>query len=724
MNWTGGRLKRHARSHGREELKVQKNFFARSCLRKQGNQVSPTPGADLPLQLKESSLWEAHLRGRQASLASLRPLLQQHSQDLGQSFQHGFKINATYTDTPRKASPNRTPFSRQERHCEIKGSSVKGDTRTGNVGKPASTRAVSTSMDNMKKKLLAQPDWLGLSTHRPARIDFPPTSDIAKIGRHRKITQSTDSDTKRPPLSHSGREHRTKAVIGKRKRSDHGGARSRPEDNNHNVASVRSQMHASTAIPQPLWNVNERQSEGVAQARASNHQVDLLPKDENRHQYRLLDDNLSLEDATSDLVSLDEARTLSSFDALKERYLELNRGRSFVKDRDHSNTGKFISQATFSGPIISRSDSCRDSLCTVQEYSSTTSRDFETTPSKRMSSLDNGTTLGSFGLPVTPTVEKNDQHQLASSVHQSRDQCALLQGEMSFATAQNSGVAARDFAYASPSTVGAHKAPTAESRTSTRNVGQLRLQSPVQEARGKPAKFESIAIAIDSKTPRICTQAPTAVKGSTTLRPRIWFRLDEEFERKGTDDLEHEYNVYSKKQRSGLKHTSFSTTATPTHYTYTRGSKNQPGWYQQRHSPSETSSKAEDSELNDDGLQNMKSVEQNHQYEYRKTSFPRTLQPPTEDGQNIAVHPMHQSSTEPSYFNQEQHVVHEEASFPLDSSSSGTQTQGNTPITIFSTPPRDPTPVFTVSNSRAFIPLHQAVALDGLDEKKVLFRLP
>jgi hypothetical protein len=163
MNWTGGRLKRHYQANSNRAVKSQKQDFAKARLRLQDG-----PGAVDPPAF---SIFPT------TSVVQTRGLPRLKSGDNRVSTPEacqGNLINApAYTETIQGAWPaNKSAFtSNNEPSKHI----------------PVSDRA--ETFDSIKRKLLQNPDWAGLSIVKPVSYTFPTAREMEGIGRRRKVTK-------------------------------------------------------------------------------------------------------------------------------------------------------------------------------------------------------------------------------------------------------------------------------------------------------------------------------------------------------------------------------------------------------------------------------------------------------------------------------------------------------------------------------------------------------
>jgi len=183
-------------------------------------------------------------------------------------------------------------------------------------------RIKSNSINEMRNELLGRPDWLSLSLCRPPEIQFSSAGDVANVGRHRKHIKVDDHATVNTQPDNS--YHFPAKVLGKRKRSveecDSFGA---PQQHRGHAPSRKLSYSLDSMVPasSPPKNIERSCSTKPSDA---NTNLSLPPvpfSDPDRATYKLVDDEADAVGFAGELVPLEMARNMQSFDNVQEEYL-------------------------------------------------------------------------------------------------------------------------------------------------------------------------------------------------------------------------------------------------------------------------------------------------------------------------------------------------------------------------------------------------------------------
>lgn len=186
---------------------------------------------------------------------------------------------------------------------------------------PEQRETKTNSINEMRKNLLERPDWLGLSVCRPPDMHLSAASEEAKIGRHRKQAKMPNCPAAN---SHSNsRNHSRANVLGKRKRdAEHDPSESSAQHSeaipSHESSSPRSPR---TPASSPPTRVHRSDSTKTSNTDTSLSLPPIPLFDRDRSTYKLVNDQADLEDVAEDLIPLDIARNMQSFDNVQERYI-------------------------------------------------------------------------------------------------------------------------------------------------------------------------------------------------------------------------------------------------------------------------------------------------------------------------------------------------------------------------------------------------------------------
>ena len=151
MNWTGGKLHRHSKANANPLSKAQKQHFAKARLQCENDHTADaTSGVHIPHNI--------HLSLSHINILGERP---------GPPNQHFKHVRPEYS-TEEQTRRESIPLSARERQRESR--SIEPET-----------------LDDVRRNLLRNPDWLNLSAVKPVKMRFPSARSIANIAKRRKI---------------------------------------------------------------------------------------------------------------------------------------------------------------------------------------------------------------------------------------------------------------------------------------------------------------------------------------------------------------------------------------------------------------------------------------------------------------------------------------------------------------------------------------------------------
>ncbi|KAE8557046.1 hypothetical protein EYB25_001752 [Talaromyces marneffei] len=162
MNWTGGRLRRQSRNRPDSISKIQKQHFARARIKQQ----------------------ESRQKTRIASIE--KPSFVFNSRKSGES-SHFIADNQS---TQSFARMDQTFQSSKLRQNQANSSDTSGYFGAGN--RDLETQSSTAYVDLLKKYLLDQKDWVGLSPTRPLQMKFIPIEEKERIGKRRKLSREDE----------------------------------------------------------------------------------------------------------------------------------------------------------------------------------------------------------------------------------------------------------------------------------------------------------------------------------------------------------------------------------------------------------------------------------------------------------------------------------------------------------------------------------------------------
>lgn len=483
MNWTEGRLRRHGRSHESGQVRAQRNHFARvrGQRRKQWD-----ARADSNLIL--SAVDREHLGSGRGASPAVRPSSQHAlAHNLGNDFKKRGKAENYHNDS-RGDSVDllMTRFSTQDRRT-IQSNTQTTNRRLDNADKTKLKEVMPTSMTELKQKLLAQPDWLGLSTHRPVKINFSLNS-IANTGRHRRIKRLNEVIVNKPPPDGVGKQRQiVGTALRKRKRSDYEESSCSIVHHDGDEFQRKSSQHASSIVLPTSSNVRRGQFDNTAETRAYSPQPNLLLNDDNRQHYSLRNHDSSLEADTEYLLPLNEIRAFSTFDAVKARQAQLGKHASIKVGRTPCKTVESTSQ-------LLRENRTEQQLPNILRPLHETSK----------STLDDSVEMElehsrpGFGRQSsTPNVRHLYQHELVNSVNPLCGKDALQVESSSPQCERDPGTIVKDFATWDLTERAMHHVHTAAAQKSAVRDRLFRLNTPSLDIPEMPPIFQTNALSAD-----------------------------------------------------------------------------------------------------------------------------------------------------------------------------------------------------------------------------------
>lgn len=180
----------------------------------------------------------------------------------------------------------------------------------------------------MRKKLLERQDWLGLSVCRPPDIHFTSAGKMTKIGRHRKLSRIKGREAAIPQRN-SSNEPATDVLGGRKRDFDPSQSVQSPAQRSEPTLffAKSSSWSSKTPVSSPPKQIHRSDSTKASGTSTSLSLPPLPLYDQERSTYRLMDDRQNLENCAEDLLPLEIARRMESFDSVQERYLSSRSGR-------------------------------------------------------------------------------------------------------------------------------------------------------------------------------------------------------------------------------------------------------------------------------------------------------------------------------------------------------------------------------------------------------------
>ncbi|KAK5101853.1 hypothetical protein LTS08_004312 [Lithohypha guttulata] len=296
MNWTGGRLNRHARSKTNPQLKAQRRHFAKASLErlKRGQREDTDCLDDSHISLTRDGNPQPQWNQRKTTVAT-------------------GEVASKFFPRTRRAEP-------QEQHQASSPSGSKDvahrttqkqDCASMSQVRPADRYDQSLSI--LKERFLNTPDWLGLSAAQPVEIQFAPAHEMANIGRHRK--QNTISKT---PFQLTHNDYSTSPLLGKRKRRSSSEALSEPKK--AICARRLSSSRVDESSPSSPSRLAINFDSSITSGSSTSLSLPSLPLyDAGRRSYRLRHDQHY--QTNNQLLSLEEVKHFSSFDDIQAKYI-------------------------------------------------------------------------------------------------------------------------------------------------------------------------------------------------------------------------------------------------------------------------------------------------------------------------------------------------------------------------------------------------------------------
>jgi hypothetical protein len=206
MNWTGGRLQR-SKANAKTLVKTQKQHFAKARLRLHNG--LPTQS---PLTLSVSHRQYRHDAGMEDDM----PIGDDHryrkrscshgafhDKHTGRFHSHGskhHKPNSFDEPQPKRGRPEdpldseHGDISAMASEVSRHGHNTTWETKPNQAGVVdhycKSTATEANTLQNVKRKLLEKPDWMGLSAAQPLKMRFTAVEEMENIGKRRKLTKA------------------------------------------------------------------------------------------------------------------------------------------------------------------------------------------------------------------------------------------------------------------------------------------------------------------------------------------------------------------------------------------------------------------------------------------------------------------------------------------------------------------------------------------------------
>lgn len=691
-------MKRHARSHGNERLKAQRMHFAHARKHPYKQETET-----LLTSTQMFSLRSSKPEPQQAPTSDCRNLASHTPAPIQEQVSHKPRhrsLNIAETQNSHLVTASDPDdFLANPRHenrfdvCKRALNSRKGR-ETG------STRLMPASMDAMKKKLLAQPDWLGLSTHRPAEIDYSSMKSGARVGRHRRINRSAECNTSKQPLSHeSQRQNRVRSVTGKRKRSNQ-------EKTSQNVSDQECDKfrdHPPTLItpakPQRLHRTDICQPTGVAASRAYEAQPRTPLKDSNRLHYYLSDQGISLDDRPTDLVSLEEVRTLQNFDAVKGLHLQLRKNRPIINNEHSYNVTRENCQPPSSSRTFPDPSSYECAKFKAHDTASPRVNTINIVSTEHFAARDLGQAQGCAELFSMPNSVESGQNSRTNFVKSSSELYAPQSKVQPISDNQDPSIAVRDFAVTSPVVLGPERIQTNKLEDPKSTIGRFQLDSSELNVHSMPSILSRSATVAHEAPRKLPNPMDHLVKDFGTSRLRPCSTVDVELESSDCNMTELQHDIYLDQRSHGSKHTSSSTAISspyfPRNESFISGQHNGEEMMPLAQTPSGILGRQSSHHL----VEDVKGAGTCHMLGSWKLPTASASQLLLESGMTAIAHPPSQLR---AFFPSAEWV--QQPSHPCSRSSSTFQAQRGTPVTIFSTPPRRFEGTQTVSNHQKASP--------------------
>lgn len=499
MNWTGGKLNRHAKPHASDKLKAQRNFFAQASRHRRNQRT----WSDLPIYTEANSQPERMIppetrlhKHDKITFSDNHSHSRRSSHRSKQYVQDDVEISSRKPAIHPKSVRSEQLIARSVDRFRVDARVAGADPPLRDARKYIPTIELPASITEMKRKLLNQSDWLGLSAHRPVDINFAPANDIARIGRHRRSRQPKHHDSQNHRPDKNGRYFTTRTATGKRKRS---------EQEEQPAQPYRTECLSSTASQEP----------------SDESQRNRLLEDPDRRFYVLANDELHRSVSPENLLSLEDARKFDSFDAVTKRHLESKISGSNAQDREGSGT--------------------RDAYRASRKMQTARSQfSSNVDPSRPESAKREPSLQATPYSPISLTRCETPLEQVQEQRNTKQPKHSL------FPVPENLCVATRDLGFSYGTSKGQHKLRIADSEDSNPSVNHSCTNTFAQGPRETSSSAYGVHVRPEEGGPvQIFLQARRSHRNNADVRPKVRFQLDEVFELDIPQDVGCDHDVFS-----------------------------------------------------------------------------------------------------------------------------------------------------------------------------------
>ena len=285
MNWTGGKLQRHSKANANPIARAQKQHFAKARLRRETGHAKQLSSGTISLNDDRFSLSD-HFKARESQ------------ERLGQR-------------------PQPHPHQSPTRDPSLKSKQAPSGSRISKQPSPTIEPVVA---EDIKTKLLRNPDWLNLSATSPAQIRFPSARDSANVAKRRKITHEDlvrQQEGQKRQISPASLRHRRNDLL----------------SNQSQKISIRIGPDIHRSQPTISQAVNTKGASSSQAASSDSMLLDELSPDHRNRDFQLhqtldIDTNLarlqgdsqtSSANVNVELPTLDKFLDSENFDQVKER---------------------------------------------------------------------------------------------------------------------------------------------------------------------------------------------------------------------------------------------------------------------------------------------------------------------------------------------------------------------------------------------------------------------
>ncbi|KAI9812866.1 MAG: hypothetical protein M1827_004384 [Pycnora praestabilis] len=188
MNWTGGRLTRHSRNGGSASINLQKQHFARARTKLQNGSHQSSPLKWSPFEKLEAEPLQGMVHYQDNASSEWRNKSPKRQKTLSE-----YSSTAPLAERLNTLLPRQSAAYRQQQRGRVDTEQVlyhasQQPQKTTFTSQQLNPGAASYPLEQERKRLLCQPDWVGLAIARPAKLRFPASNDREKIGKRRKTT--------------------------------------------------------------------------------------------------------------------------------------------------------------------------------------------------------------------------------------------------------------------------------------------------------------------------------------------------------------------------------------------------------------------------------------------------------------------------------------------------------------------------------------------------------